>query len=243
MILSINKNLLSRSELTPDPVPGAIAIYEFKCLDDANNTPTRIDGISKRDLFALDFNGVDQYLDKASDASLLHDEQDAFSVTWWFKPVLNSTTGTIRQFIAYGQSGTGLDGFALSMPSDSARVRFISEGGGFNTNTDVVWDNWNFCAFTYDGTTARTYLNEDAVTESVRAVNTFSAEILNIGCNTTAGSSFWWGDLDGIRIYDRVLTATEIGLIRDYIDQRLRVNGELLTLEGEYVEFEQRAWV
>jgi hypothetical protein len=235
---------INGKEISADPVPGWILRYPMTSADlfDGVNSPFTVHGIAPPDLRSIRFNGIDQYLDKCNCNGKVKGTQANFSVSFWFKPVENATDGILRQVIAYGASGTGLDGFALLMPINSTKMRYISNGAGFNTIGNVVWNRWNFAVLTVSGNNRKLYLNNDTPTNNINSSNVFDSEILYIGTNTAATTNFWWGDLDDIRIYNRTLTVEEVDLLRDYYDETLFFNGQKLTFENETLTFYQRAW-
>jgi hypothetical protein len=77
-------------------------------------------------------------------------------------------------------------------------------------------DRWRHAATTYDGTWLRIYIDGRAAgARRVSGRTCVSGEPLAVGAknNPTKGllEAFWDGRLDEVRIYDRALTATEIG--------------------------------
>jgi hypothetical protein len=69
-------------------------------------------------------------------------------------------------------------------------------------------DTWYFCAFTYDGTTGRFYVDGTEVASKSGAFDVTSSDVV-IGAKDDGGN-YWDGTLDDVRIYDRVLSASEI---------------------------------
>ena len=69
---------------------------------------------------------------------------------------------------------------------------------------------WNHIAVTFDGTTARTYLNGALVTEGAFSFGFDREAPVQFGADTAGGGNSFNGALDEIRIYDNVLSEAEI---------------------------------
>jgi hypothetical protein len=82
------------------------------------------------------------------------------------------------------------------------------------TSGDLPLHTWYHVAATYDGTAMRLYLNgvEVGMVDKSGALDVNSAVPVNIGRNPD-GSNHMHGSLDDVRIYNRALTASEIGMV------------------------------
>jgi outer membrane biosynthesis protein TonB len=109
------------------------------------------------------------------------------------------------------------------MPSDGAFFLYRSGfsaapvGGLFTTaeydeagNTSPTLNTWTHLAFTYDGATAKLYVN-GVLNVSQAKTGTIAATtgVLHIGGDTAFGEHFH-GLIDEVRVYNRALSATEI---------------------------------
>lgn len=205
-------SILQASDGFSDPVPGYLFNYRMAAGDlaDGVNGPVNVNGIELPDEKSIRFNGVDQSLDKGADASKIVGTEGEFTIALWAAPSVGATAAQTRQIFAYGASGGGEDGFAVQINSGFKRMRFRSNGIGFNSAVDLTEAAWNHIIITYDGTTARMWVNNANEATNVQTVNTFSeTAILNIGCNTSCTTNFWLGELDGIRYYPFEVSAAQ----------------------------------
>jgi hypothetical protein len=107
--------------------------------------------------------------------------------------------------------GTAYSGESLWIGANGTS---LSAGGWGNDLPDIpnFWDgNWHFIVLTYDGTTAKLYadgvLKESAVRNWYVVPNMcFIGAYLDY-------NSFWNGYVDDVRIYSRVLSATEVSAL------------------------------
>ncbi len=76
----------------------------------------------------------------------------------------------------------------------------------------ITWDAWNYIVITNDGTTAKTYINGiERASGSSGGSQTIDNTILYMGRNLDGSSANYFnGIIDGVRIYNRALSATEI---------------------------------
>ena len=88
-----------------------------------------------------------------------------------------------------------------------------------NTLTPLV-QTWAHVAATFDGTTARLYLNGQQVMSGAFAFNMAgTGSIMGIGCVTGGGAGYsgngevFLGDMDEVGIYNRVLSEEEVALV------------------------------
>ncbi|MCW2773675.1 MAG: LamG protein [Nocardioides sp.] len=86
----------------------------------------------------------------------------------------------------------------------------------FDSTRTLPVNTWKHVATTYDGTWLRIYIDGRAAgAKRVSGHTCVSGEPLAVGAknNPAAGllEAFWDGRLDEVRVYDRALTATEIG--------------------------------
>lgn len=77
------------------------------------------------------------------------------------------------------------------------------------STTAVNTGAWFYGAATYDGSNVRIYVN--GILESTTArTGTISPGALNIGSNSGSSSEYFVGDISFVRMYNRVLSTTEI---------------------------------
>lgn len=104
----------------------------------------------------------------------------------------------------------GSDGFDLYV-NDSSRLFMRVDNQTVTGVATVADDAWHHVAGVYDGSTVELYVDgafDRSVPVAVGAIETTNG--LRLGENWELGNSFFSGDLDEVRIYDRALSAAEI---------------------------------
>jgi len=157
---------------------------------------------------ALDFDGVDDYIE-VSYAESLKLPGTKFSILAWIKvPTTKTTTGYIINFRAVGNNphiefyvnypSTGILG-AHFLPADARGIWDVGINDG----------KWHFVALTSDGSTARAFL--DGV-ECPGTISSSGAEgpWVWISIGRSQPGEFFEGIIDEIRIYNRALSEDEI---------------------------------
>lgn len=89
-------------------------------------------------------------------------------------------------------------------------VRFAREGSSVNTGQTLQVDQWTHLAVTFDGTTAKVYINGEVVDEGNFSFGEDKEAPMQIGAATNGGGNPFNGALDEVRIYDIVLSEAEI---------------------------------
>jgi Concanavalin A-like lectin/glucanases superfamily len=135
-------------------------------------------------------------------------------------PALNASM-TIALW-AYYTSIDSSNRNAFALKSGSAAVQIgqrgsalvASKSGGviLATASSTPASGWHHLAYTFDGTTHRLYLDGGTATTSTVAPDTGAPTSVWIG-TYNGGSELWAGSLDDVRIYSRVLGATEIAAL------------------------------
>ena len=141
----------------------------------------------------------------------IYDNYNHFSYSVWFKMTAHNS----NQTFVYSRPGVG-SGFALFYLTSYFRVNFKSSSDWSYTKelTDNVWYH---LVLTYNGSTAKLYLN--GVLESSKAITGFGksylvSNFLGIGASAsgtqTPSSNMFNGKMNDIRFYDHVLSIKEI---------------------------------
>jgi glucose/arabinose dehydrogenase len=156
---------------------------------------------------ALSFDGVNDRVD-VPDANSL-DLSNGMTLEAWVKP----TTTTGYRTAILKERGNDLV-YAL-YASDGGNSRTEAFTGVENTaggGGALPVNTWSHLAATYDGTTLRLYLNGTlAATKTTSGAIPNTANPLRIGGNAVWGEYFS-GLIDEVRVYNRALSATEIGM-------------------------------
>ena len=173
--------------------------------------------------YAYYFDGVNDYIDCGSSASLDKTSSDAVSQSGWIKVVDTTTT----QFILLPKSlgGGSYRGTHLTIKNGLLSLRIISTLNSpelqIETGTTLT-TGWHHIAFSYDGSLlsagVRIYL--DGVSQSITAITstlTAGVSVTNVGgpLLVSTRSSLDFKPLNGtlqddLRLFDRVLTQSEI---------------------------------
>lgn len=162
---------------------------------------------------AMSFDGVDDCIDVADDASL---NGTTFSVeAWVYRDTHVDYAAIVSKLARMGSAD--FRGFVLRngtanqvqiLAADGTAGNFTAEGGS------LPLGEWSHLAATYDGTTLRLYLNGEEVA-SAAAGYTDTANGVVIGKqytykSTASSETFWQGRIDEPAVYTRALTMEEI---------------------------------
>ncbi|WP_217127817.1 LamG domain-containing protein [Streptomyces sp. AC558_RSS880] len=168
---------------------------------------------------AAHFDGsAEAYLD-VSETVL--DTAKSFSVSAWVRP-----TALDRDMAVVSQDGTGEPGFTLGYDATAQAWKFsvpvndvdsLGEWKAIATGTSVVKDQWVLLTGVYDaqksgGPELRLYINKESKWAAQRRSTWKSYGPLQIG-RSTAKSGYqdnFTGDLAEVRVFDRVLPATQV---------------------------------
>lgn len=168
----------------------------------------------------LDFDGVDDYVDFGN-PSVLPDGANPRSCSLWVRTT--TTSGAFAWAFAYGRAVTS-QGFGIGRAGD---VLFgIGVGDDITSAGFFTANQWHHTAHTYDGTTARLYGDGVEVASGAKTWPLVRLEAIIGRKIDAAPTQHWTGQIDDVRVYDRVLSADEIAEIhalrgKDRIDDGL----------------------
>jgi len=152
---------------------------------------------------ALEFDGAGDYVNFRGTSDLPAGAAPR-TMTGWGKT--DSIVSGWRWIAAYGSAGTGLATFIGLNGADLY-------GGGYGDDVFLsdFWEVgvWHHISLTYNGTTARLYADGVEVASEAKSWNTTLGRA-HIGRQVNDLAEFWTGQIDDVRIYDRVLSAEEI---------------------------------
>ena len=170
---------------------------------DATFSANRTEGVIDR-AFMLDGNSGN-YLSAASDTSL--DDWNRFTVTVWVKP-LGDSEGAYSAILGTGLSGVNSFGIYTNKSPSNFVIRI---GGSLNISGSLTIGEWNHIACTWDGSNVYTYTN-GLLTSSDTWSGTLSAltKDFEIGKIFDRSQYFWNGQIDDVRLYNRVLDVSKI---------------------------------
>lgn len=161
------------------------------------------------------------YIDCGNNASLIQNK--IITLEAWVKPT--NLVGS-KDIVSHYKTVGNQRGFQLQLTGD--KVRFaISEDGGFANVNEIVSaitisTGWNHILSIWDGTLMYQYINGvlDSNTQAATLMYSATNEV-RIGAYESG--NYFNGTIDGVKIYDRGLSATEI--LRAYRGKYVHTKG------------------
>lgn len=154
------------------------------------------------------FNGSNQYI-TFSDTGLPMGAS-ARTICAWYKATSVPTGYGI--IVGYGSSALG-QGSGLGIFQNNT-LTFFGFGGGvydLDFSYSIVLNTWTHLCGTYDGTTAKIYVNGVLKTSAAKSWNTVTGTGGCVGAQIGATpTAYFPGSIDDVRIYGTALTAAEI---------------------------------
>jgi len=150
--------------------------------------------------------------------TLLDDRTDG-TVSMWLKPATNGVTDATKPYWNTTILNKGLVYAAIQQMSDN-KIRIYYYGtptawSYFDSVSSVTVGSWNHIAYTWISGDSKLYINgvEDATSALswTHAAASGAGTTLTLGGTAIEGADYFFnGTIDDLRIYDRVLSATEI---------------------------------
>lgn len=136
------------------------------------------------------------------------DFSGGFTAEAWIKADVLNTRNIFSQYGASGQ-----EAFSIFVLSSGAIEYTVTTNGStdqyFNSAINISVNTWHHVAFTFDGTTMRTFIDGVAAgTKSVSGTMFDSTAPIEIGARNNA--HFFDGTIDEVRFWNRALSETEI---------------------------------
>lgn len=179
--------------------PGKPEILDNGIDDDCNsNTPDALLPAK-----SLDFDGNNDYI-SATGPDLAN---KSFSIEFWAKRSAINLYGMVF-FMGSNSAGKG-----LNIPiMDNNKVRFSFYGADFDSNTTITDTNWHHFAMTYNSSNGAYAIYIDGVLDKSGSFSTTftGSTAMLIGSQLNNGSRYFKGKLDEFRIWNKVLTSSEI---------------------------------
>jgi Concanavalin A-like lectin/glucanases superfamily len=189
-----------------------------------NNNPVFNNATLTNDRFgnlnsAYHFNGTSSFMRVANNSTLNFSNQ--MSIAVWVRPTGYYTGPCYNNILLMKGDADNLSGNYSLRFSDAitgctnpttTTERFYDGNGALAMSPLVQLNQWYSVVSTYDGTTARIYVNCVLQNSFVTNVNTFTNSFdLYLGHLNNPQYPYWLnGDLDEVRIYNRALTQTEV---------------------------------
>ncbi|MFK8115622.1 MAG: LamG-like jellyroll fold domain-containing protein, partial [Rubripirellula sp.] len=156
---------------------------------------------------SIDFDGTSSVLTSNNSIQSLPIGDSSYTLAAWIKPDDMSNLGGIIGWGDYAASGSTN---ALRLSSNG--IRNVWTNGGFQVVTGDLTTQWHHVAATYDGTTARIYLDgvlQGAQTPSVE-INVGSTSNFEIGHYDPGTDRFFDGKISDAGVWNRALSPAEI---------------------------------
>ena len=135
------------------------------------------------------------------------------SVSVWVRKEA-ATLGTLTTFIE------GLNSFSIAQVQHFYQAAYYNDaaGTGQYVASGGIDGNWHHLAATRDGSSLKFYIDGNLIGSSPTPAGTVIPEMTDwiLGYAYNSGFVYWWGYLDDLRIYNRVLTTTEINKLSNF---------------------------
>jgi RHS repeat-associated protein len=210
-------NLLTLCREPNNGDPNILTTYTYE--ENSDFVKTATDGKGNTTTFyydgALDFNGASDYVNAGSDSSL---ESASFTITAWIKPDNVSSLQQVAGKYGFHPTGNCAYGYRLEVSANGKASFNVDPSECGNTNvlsstTTLQTGNWYFLTGTYNGTTAKIYVNGQQENSGTRTLDACYTNFF-IGVTYSDYSStyqqYFDGVIDDVRYYNKVLSATEI---------------------------------
>jgi hypothetical protein len=161
---------------------------------------------------ALALDGTDDYAATGSVALMAENSVTYTSLSWgaWVKPVDNITRTIIQKNTE----------FRLRLTANSLPVCQIYSSGawqiGATSSSVVPVGSWSHVLCTYDGANIKIYVNGvlKATQPQTGVITSSNATALNIG-RDSAGSEYYLGTIDEVRVYGYALSPTQVKVAKN----------------------------
>jgi hypothetical protein len=171
----------------------------------ASGSPKAVNGIHGQ---AFEFNAEGQAIVIPDDDSL--DGMAELTLSAWVKPY------SFGQSTPYGRiiGKTNASDYALYLNSNNISCELGADGmTSAGSLMSGKFNQWNNIMCVYDGSLIKIYLNNELISTSSKttAINSGASPLI-LGSDNGYDDT-WDGGLDEVRIYDRALSATEVGML------------------------------
>jgi hypothetical protein len=155
-------------------------------------------------LNGLTYNGSNQYAQKTSAVSLPTAGANQTLSCW----IYVSSAPTVRK-TAMCMTGSSSGNYIGYLNSTTFGVWRYGGTAIVTTTSLPTTGAWHHVAYVKNGSNKYLYIDGSQAATSTATTNTASSTTINAG-RTTSGADYWPGKVDEVRIYNRVLTLTEI---------------------------------
>jgi hypothetical protein len=162
------------------------------------------------------FDGINDYISVSSSVA----STPPYTICAWAKAASNSGVAH-RYILANGGERNEYHGFSLSQDPETDEWTLygrINGRGGYAAGSSIS-SEWVFLCASWDGTddanSIKLYVNGQLADEQTPSNISCGGSTLNLKIGNTAinANHYFQGSIDDIRIYDRILSLSEIGLL------------------------------
>ena len=137
----------------------------------------------------------------------------AFSVEFWGK--LSVSVGSYLRAISQTSATSTNTGWEVRYIASAGGIEFDIGNGTVHASatylTAITINAWNYIVATYDGVTARLYVNNVAHgTAALAGTIGTGSPVINLGRDASFNNNYFHGDLDEVAIYHSVLSLSQI---------------------------------
>ena len=152
------------------------------------------------------YNGTTQYL--TGPTTGLPQGASPRTLCAWVSPATYPSSGNAFTILSYGTNTLG-QSFSLNLANSSGTQQVVlsSSGDDVTTNYNLPLNTWSHLCATYDGTTARIFINGNQSASAAKNYNTGST-FFSIG--SVSGAQYYRGKIDDVRIYSGAQTGAQI---------------------------------
>ena len=199
--------------------PGSGTTWADLSDNDNDGTLTNSPTYNSNNSGSFAFDGTNDYVSFASAPELQFLNRLPYTLEVWMYPTANPGASTWTGiFNREDGSGGSRDGYNIYLNGSASNTlylateRFFTGSAtqiGYTYNDSDLLNIWHHVVVTYDGTTLRLYRNGVQLNSATSTGNiTNTSKTLEIG--RRGGGSYFNGRLNGQKIYNKALTASEI---------------------------------
>jgi Concanavalin A-like lectin/glucanases superfamily/Carboxypeptidase regulatory-like domain/Fibronectin type III domain len=167
-----------------------------------SNVPS---AITFDDPYSLDFTGNGDGVTVTWPSNLNFADTDPRSFSFWYKPIANGE-GQYSRLISWTSDRLEIAG--TSGGGSNHKIAYF-DGNWHDTDITLTLGTWYHIIFTYDGTTAKFYINNELQDEHSLAGRSLSGT-MRIGNRVQQLDEGINGNIDDVRIYNYALNTTQI---------------------------------
>ena len=173
---------------------------------------------------------------------------EPIGISLWFNTASSNSGALLNKYVA-----SSANGFNITLESGYLKVWYYKNGTNAilaeSCNANVTLNTWNHLVVNYDNTGAKIYLNGTLVTPSTGGLWSGTqgppTTTENVRFGNYPGGTNYTGKLDDIKIYNHILSASEIAALYSPNNRALDLTNSLVpatATTGKYVSVPSGAW-